>query len=88
MRSPLLVHLGDNCIQTFHLGRYFVGYTVGNHVLQLRVISDRISDDEHPQMKILNMVIPILMQFNSFVLYWRLVGRKMQRGTHRYVTYK
>ena len=23
------VHLGDNCIQIFHLGRYIVGYTVG-----------------------------------------------------------
>ena len=21
-------HLGDNCIQNFHLGRYIVGYTV------------------------------------------------------------
>ena len=24
--------LGDNCIQIFHLGRYIVGYTVGNYV--------------------------------------------------------
>ena len=23
-------HLGDNCIQIFYLGRYIVGYTVGN----------------------------------------------------------
>ena len=23
-------YLGDNCIQNFHLGRYIVGYTVGN----------------------------------------------------------
>ena len=30
-------HLGDNCIQTFHLGRYIVGYTVGNLVLRRRV---------------------------------------------------
>ena len=28
--------LGDNCIQNFHFGRYFVGYTVGNLVLQRR----------------------------------------------------
>ena len=29
--TSLLVHeLGDNCIQIFHLGRYIVGYTVGN----------------------------------------------------------
>ena len=29
--------LGDNCIQNFHLGRYIVGYTVGNFVLRRRV---------------------------------------------------
>ena len=28
--------LGDICIQNFHLGRYNVGYTVGNLVLQRR----------------------------------------------------
>ena len=33
----MFVHLGDNCIQNFHLGRYIVGYTVGNFVLQRRV---------------------------------------------------
>ena len=27
---------GDNHIQNFHLGRYVVGYTFGNHVLRLR----------------------------------------------------
>ena len=26
------IDLGDNCIQIFHLGRYIVGYTVGNFV--------------------------------------------------------
>ena len=30
------VSLGDNCIQNFHLGRYIVGYTVGNLVLRRR----------------------------------------------------
>ena len=25
-----LPHLGDNCVQNFHLGRYIVRYTVGN----------------------------------------------------------
>ena len=30
------VHLGDNHIQNFHLGRYIVGYTVGNLVLRRR----------------------------------------------------
>ena len=29
--------LGDNCIQNFHLGRYIVGYTVGNLVFRRRV---------------------------------------------------
>ena len=25
-----VLYLGDNCIQNFHLGRYIVGYMVGN----------------------------------------------------------
>ena len=29
-------HLGDNCIQNFHLRRYIVGYTVENLVLRRR----------------------------------------------------
>ena len=32
-----MLQLGDNCIQNFHLGRYIVGYTVGNLVLRRRV---------------------------------------------------
>ena len=45
--------LGDNCIQTFHLGRYIFGYTVGNLVLRRRasVISERIYDDIPPKSK-------------------------------------
>ena len=31
------IDLGDNCIQNFQLGRYIVGYTVGNLVLRRRV---------------------------------------------------
>ena len=31
-------HLGYNCIQTVHLGRYIIGYMVGNLVLWLRLI--------------------------------------------------
>ena len=64
-------YLGDNCIQNFHLGRYIVGYTVGNLVLRRRVsgavnvISERIFDDLPPKMKILNMVIPILMHYQK-----------------------
>ena len=30
------IQLGDNCIQNFNLGRYIVGYTVGNLVLRRR----------------------------------------------------
>ena len=37
IRWAVLNHLGDNCIQIFHLGRYIVGYTVGNLVLRRRV---------------------------------------------------
>ena len=50
-----------------------MGYTVGNLVLQrhangaVNVISELISDDVPLQMKILNMVIPILMHFCSFI---------------------
>ena len=47
-------NLGDNCIQNVHLGRYIVGYMVGNFVLQRRV---------------LNMVIPILMHFLTFICH-------------------
>ena len=36
------------------------------------MISERISDDIPPQMKISNMVIPILMQFCSFVANWSI----------------
>ena len=31
------IHLGNKCIQNFHLGRYIIGYTVGNLVLRRRV---------------------------------------------------
>ena len=30
-------YLGDNCIQNFLLGRYIIGYTVGNLVLWRRM---------------------------------------------------
>ena len=35
-----VVDLGDNCIQNFYLGRYIVGYTVGNLVLRRRASGD------------------------------------------------
>ena len=53
---------------------------MGNLVLAetKNLISERISDDIPPPMKILNMVIPILMHFCSFFL-------KLQNDT-RYST--
>ena len=68
------IHLGDNCIQNFHLGSYVVGYMVGNFVLWRCVsravkqdfrqtVSDSRYDDVPPQLSISNMVIPILMLF-------------------------
>ena len=75
--------LGDNCIQNIYLGRYIVGYTVGNLVLRrcasgaVNMISERKSDDIPPQMKILNMVIPILMHFCSFVANGRVASSIM-----------
>ena len=35
-RYPPVIHLGDNCIQNFNLGRYIVRYTVRNLVLRRR----------------------------------------------------
>ena len=33
---------GDNCIQNFHLGKYIIGYTVGNLVLwRQHTVADR-----------------------------------------------
>ena len=75
------IYLGDNCIQNFHLGRYIVGYTVRILVLQrgasgaINWISEHISDDIPPQMKILNMVIPILMHCYSLVSNWCVASR-------------
>ena len=68
-------------MQNFHLGSYMVRNTVGKSVLLLRAsgavkwISDRISDDIPPQMKIFNMVIPILMHVCSFVSSWSVASR-------------
>ena len=40
--------LGNKCILNFHLGRYIVGFTVGNLVIQSKTISNCISDDIPP----------------------------------------
>ena len=64
-----MTYLGDNCIQIFHLGRYIVGYTIGNFVLRRRV-SGAVKHDFRPYIRRyttpnekLNIVIPILMYF-------------------------
>ena len=36
-KTIIVIYNGDNHIQIFHLGRYIVGYTFGNYVLQLRL---------------------------------------------------
>ena len=41
------------------------------------MISEGISDDIPPQMKILNIVIPILMHFCSFVSNWSVASHIM-----------
>ena len=45
--QSLVLDLGDNCIQNFHLGRYIVGYTVGKFVLRRRA-SGAIQRDFRP----------------------------------------
>ena len=37
--SLFVSELGDNCIQNFYLGRYIVGYTVGNLCQKKRPIT-------------------------------------------------
>ena len=70
----LLLHssLGDNCIQNFHGGG--ISSDIQSEVEFYNMISDRISDDIPPQMKNLNMVIPILMYFCSLILNWRVAS--------------
>ena len=51
----------DICIQNFHLGRYIVGYMIGN------MISDCITNDIPPQMNILIIVISILIHSCPFL---------------------
>ena len=46
-KSSQLLFLGDNCIQTIHLGRYMVGYMVGNFVLR-RHISGAVKSNFRP----------------------------------------
>ena len=84
--------LGDNCIQNFLLRRYIVGYTVGNLVLRGRA-SGAVKRDFRThnrryisQMKILNMVIPILQHFYSLVSNRSVASRIKQHVTQRNVT--
>ena len=50
------------------------------------MIFERISDDIPPQMKILNMVIPILMNYCSFTSNWCIASHLMLHVTQRNVT--
>ena len=74
-------HLGANCIQNFHLGRYIAGYTVGNLVLWRRA-SGALKRDFRTYIRrytspneILNMIIPILMHFCSLSSNWSVASR-------------
>ena len=50
MAFPSHIHLGDNCIQNFHLERYIVGYTVGNLALR-RPVSGAVKRDYRPYIR-------------------------------------
>ena len=76
------IKLGDNCIQNFQ-GMYIIRYTVRNLVLQW-LATRAVKHDFRPyiprytspnvNLKILNMVIPILMHFYSFVSNWSVAS--------------
>ena len=52
------------------------------------MISERISDDIPPRMKILNMVIPILMCFYKLFSNWSVASRiKPRKGVRRRTKY-
>ena len=71
--AMLAGYLGDNCIQNFHLGTYIVG-----NLLLRRRASGAVKPDFQPytsQIKILNMVIPILMRLYSLVSSWSFASR-------------
>ena len=71
------VDLGDNCIQNFHLGRYIVGYTVGNLVLRGRA-SGAVKRDFRTYIRRFtspNENIPILMHFCSLSSNWSVASR-------------
>ena len=89
----ILLKLGDNCIQNFHLGRYIIGYTVGNLVLRRRAsgavkrdLRTYIRRDTSPNENFEIMVIPILMHFCSFVTNLSVGSRIKPHVTKRDVT--
>ena len=51
------------------------------------MFSELISKDIPPQMNILNIVIPILLHFCSFVSNWSVASRIKLHGIQRTVTY-
>ena len=48
------------------------------------MIFERISDDIPPQIKILNLVIPILMRFYSLISNWSVASRIQPHKCVRY----
>ena len=65
--------LGDNCIQNFHLGRYIIGYMVGNLARDFRTYIRRYTSLNEN----FDMVIPILMHICSLMSNWS-VARRIQ----------
>ena len=80
-----MVYLGDNCIQIFHFRRYIVGYIGGNFVGD--IISNHMYDDLPPQMKNLNIVIPILMYFLTINFENELLFTKSGRHEQHITTF-
>ena len=68
-----MIDLEDNCIQKFNLGGIFSDI---QSEIVLNVISKCIFNNIPPQMKILNMVIPILMHFYSFLSNRSIASRR------------
>ena len=71
------IKLGDNCIQNFHLGRYILSdiWSEIYFYVNVQAIKHDFPKCIPPQMKILNIVIPILMHFCRLASNWRVGSR-------------
>ena len=76
-----VVHLGITVFKIFIWGDisldiwWEIKFYRDTRAESLNVISDRISDNIPPQLKILNMVFPILMHFCKFISNWSVANR-------------